>query len=70
MNDNNKHPVMYLSYLLRLWRTGDDHPWKASLEDPRIGQRMGFPDLEALLIYLREQTSITLDTVRDEPGER
>lgn len=50
-------PLAYRSYLLRLWRTpgGDEQPWRASLEDPLTGERLGFADLEALAAYLREK---------------
>ena len=49
----------YLSYLLRLWRipgpAGTD--WRASLESPHGGERLGFCSLEALFTYLREQAA-------------
>jgi hypothetical protein len=48
--------VDYLSYLLRLWRTGTAGGWQASLEFPQTGERVGFPDLAALLAYLEAQT--------------
>ena len=46
----------YRSYLLRLW-CGDalDRCWRASLEDPRTGERIGFASLELLFAYLMEQ---------------
>lgn len=43
----------YLSCLLRLWPVeaeGGTH-WMASLESPTTGERLGFPDLEALFTY-------------------
>jgi hypothetical protein len=48
--------VNYLSYLLRLWRTGASGGWQASLESPFTGERVGFPDLAALAAYLEAQT--------------
>lgn len=45
----------YYSFLLRLWRTGEGHPWHASLEAPQSGERLGFESLEALFAFLREQ---------------
>ena len=48
-------PVNYLSYLLRLWRTGENHPWRVSLEDARTGERVGFSDLAALVQFLCER---------------
>ena len=29
--------------------------WRFSLEDPRTGQRRGFADLEALVVYLEQE---------------
>lgn len=48
----------YFSFLLRLWLagTGDQPQWRASLEDIRTGERVGFADLEALYVYLDQQT--------------
>ena len=56
----------YLSYLLRLWRVRGDEGahqlaekpvWRASLESPFTGERMGFASLDALFAFLRQQTS-------------
>lgn len=46
----------YYSYLLRLWLPGDegDVAWHASLDDPKTGERLGFPTLQALWTYLQE----------------
>ncbi len=49
----------YLSYLLRLWETtdGEEHLWRASLECPGTGDRLGFPTIEALFAYLQQETA-------------
>jgi hypothetical protein len=48
----------YLSYLLRLWRVGKEEAvWRASLESPHTGERIGFASLDELFAFLREQTS-------------
>lgn len=54
MNDL-KH-THHLSYLLRLWRTEGlgDFEWRASLEIPETGQRIGFANLEQLFVYLMD----------------
>jgi hypothetical protein len=41
----------YRAFLLRLWRTPDD-AWRASLDDPRTGERLAFASLEACCEYL------------------
>jgi hypothetical protein len=46
----------YRSYLLRLWCAATlDGCWRASLEDLRTGERLGFAGLEPLFAYLMEQ---------------
>jgi hypothetical protein len=50
----------YRSYLLRLWRemgTGSTW-WRASLQDPRSGERVGFAHLDELFAFLREQIGL------------
>jgi hypothetical protein len=48
----------YCSYLLRLWRVKVKAQtiWRASLEFPHTGERLGFADLEALYRYLQVET--------------
>ena len=50
----------YVSYLLRLWREkgGQTTWWRASLQDPHSGQRVGFAHLDELVAFLREQTGL------------
>lgn len=47
----------YLAYLLRIWQTKDAEQlvWRASLEDPHTGERKGFPNFDALVVFLWEQ---------------
>ena len=47
----------YLSYLLRLWGTGQDaeSTWRASLESPMTGERRGFASLKDLFAFLQAQ---------------
>ena len=64
MNGQTKQPkndlknTYSLSYLLRLWRTEGlrDNEWRASLEIPETGQRLGFANLEQLFVYLMDLT--------------
>jgi hypothetical protein len=55
MDSMNEAP-RYQAYLLRLWLAGDDDTavWRASLEDPRTGERRGFADVNSLLTFLSE----------------
>ena len=46
----------YRSYLLRLWHSESaDQSWRASLEDSRTGERIGFATLEQMFAFLMEQ---------------
>jgi hypothetical protein len=53
--DTNKpERPQQISFLLRLWcvdETGRSN-WRASLETPETGQRLGFATLEQLFVYL------------------
>jgi len=54
--EQDRKPLTYLAYLLRLWREGGTAPWRATLEDPHTGRRYGFADLRGLFAFLEEQT--------------
>jgi hypothetical protein len=64
MNDQVKQPrndlknTQHLFYLLRLWRTGgaQDFEWRASLDIPETGERIGFANLEQLFAYVIDLT--------------
>ena len=48
-----------ISYLLRLWPAREDgqRVWRASLEDPHTGQRLGFATMDRLANFLCDQTT-------------
>ena len=62
----------YVSYLLRLWREkgGQTTRWRASLQDPHSGQRVGFAHLDELVAFLREQIGLTPPAEDLVKGER
>jgi len=44
----------YLAYPLRLWRMdGNTGAWRASVESPQTGERLGFGSLDELFAFLR-----------------
>jgi hypothetical protein len=49
----------YVSYLLRLWRSGkgDKATWRALLESPLTGEHLGFANLQDLFVFLESLTS-------------
>lgn len=49
----------YQSYLLRLWPVKQQGraSWRASLENPQTGERLGFASLERLFAFLEDQTA-------------
>ena len=40
------------SYLLRIWRSGPEDTWRASLQSVQTGERRMFADLESLLSFI------------------
>jgi hypothetical protein len=63
MNHEQKDPGEvpgYLSYLLCLWRERGSAStrWRASLQDPLSGRRVGFAHLDELVAFLRERTGL------------
>jgi hypothetical protein len=53
----------YLSYLLRLWQTGDGEElvWRASLQSPGSEEYQGFASLEDLFDFLEDRTGFRDD---------
>ena len=51
----------YLAYLLRLWPewSGGRPLWRASLERPQAGERLGFASLVHLFAYLENETRLS-----------
>jgi len=60
---------LYKSYLIRLWPAchADQMVWRASLEDPHTGQRVGFSDLDQLIDYLKDQISVAVQEYQSAP---
>jgi hypothetical protein len=59
----------YHAYLLRLWQveaapsgSGGEPVWRASLEHPHTGERVGFAGLDDLIAYLRHQMDASAST--------
>ena len=70
MIDERRH---YLSYLLRLWRERATLPavWRASLENPQTGERLGFADIMQLFAFLEKQVADeTTHEMPDPPESR
>lgn len=57
------------SYILRLWSVDQSRKadWRASLEIPETGKRLGFASLEQLFAYLIEVVESEMD-VPQAPG--
>jgi hypothetical protein len=62
----------YQSYLLRLWREKGraSIQWRASLQDPHSGDRVGFAHLDELVGFLREQIGLAPAAEDSVKGER
>jgi len=78
MNDQTGHdtnrtekPLRRIAFLLRMWcvdETGRSN-WQASLEMPGTGKRIGFANLEQLLIYLIDLSENRNDIQNQENNE-
>jgi hypothetical protein len=47
----------YKGYLVRIWRSSSQAPWRASARDTMSGEQHHFANLEKLLLFLREETT-------------
>ena len=56
-SDGKQH---YFSFMLRMWRANGEGKaaWRASLESPHTGERVGFASLEELFTFLRQQAGV------------
>jgi hypothetical protein len=54
----------HCSYLLRLWRSGEDGGWRASLQSIQTGERHMFADMESLFAFLVEQRCPSPEVIR------
>lgn len=65
-----REPSGYRAYLLRLWQAedGERATWRASLQDVRTGQRLGFASLDAAFGHLRSEilSAPDAESVREE----
>jgi hypothetical protein len=69
--DSGKHKD-YISYLLRMWQDSSDEElscpkeaaWRATLQSPHTGDRVGFASLDDLFDFLKGQAG--LDSVQNE----
>ena len=64
----NEQRPDYLSYLLRMWRVRERGPpgteasaWRASLQRPGSGERIGFRSLDELFAFLCRETGMAQD---------
>jgi|GEM_PF-1665642 len=60
---DRNHERPYYAYLLRIWQEDDqylplDQSWRFSLEDAHTHMRRGFRELDSLLAYLNDLTSL------------
>jgi hypothetical protein len=47
----------YHAYLVRLWQDDPHTPWRASTHCTQTGEKRLFADLQALFVFLNEQTT-------------
>ncbi len=49
--------LYYKSFLVRVWRDGDDCPWRASVTHVQTRETQQFINVQALFIYLNDQVT-------------
>lgn len=47
----------YKGYLVRIWRSSAQSPWRASTRNTKTGEMHQFSSLETLFLFLREETT-------------
>ena len=58
----------YFAWLLRIWQSGEQEAvWRASLEDPHTGERIGFANLPGLWAYVKQR--ITVAKAKHQPDQ-
>lgn len=62
----------YTAYLLRLWQVGEKEEarWRASLESPQTGERLGFVGLVELFAFLEQVCHGDASRPRPDTGEK
>lgn len=55
---NRTATTVYISYLMRLWRSASSVEWLASLEAPGTHERHNFSDLASFFAFLQAETGI------------
>jgi hypothetical protein len=48
----NANSFSYRAFVLRVWRDGEQGPWRASLQDAGAGKKVYFATLERLCLFL------------------
>lgn len=57
MSERSFSSTTYQSYLVRLWRSAEDAPWRATARHVLTGEEWHFEDMERLFLFLYQQTS-------------
>jgi hypothetical protein len=61
-------PVIYISYLLRLWQVSSDEDpsLRIQLENTRTSEKCSFGDFDALVAYLCQVLGSEQDSLKEE----
>ncbi len=52
------------SYMVRIWRSSSQSPWRASVRVTQTGEQIQFARLENLFLFLGKETTDQPDTKR------
>lgn len=59
----------YDSYLLRIWRGGEQNQWRWMLQNIRTGEQKGFRDMQSLVQFLDAEYGETQGAWKVEMGD-
>lgn len=65
-----QQPNQYHSYLLRLWRSNAQSPWRSSVQCTASGEKQIFADLAALFNFIHTQLAEEASAGEAETAEK
>jgi hypothetical protein len=60
-NDFPREDLNYKAFLVRIWRSGPESPWRAFTQNTMSGEQRYFSSLENLFLFLYKFTTDQVD---------
>jgi hypothetical protein len=61
---NSVETMNHKSYMVRIWRSSSQSPWRVSVRVTQTGEQFQFARLENLFLFLSEETADDPETKR------